>query len=68
MHVLKVKLFDAHRRCPKDPPDASSLEEKMNAFMATLPMTAIADIETHRQWVGSNMKYYGRVVYQGDAH
>lgn len=64
MPTYKIKLFNARRRCPKVPPDGSSLEEQMNTFMASMPMSAIADIKTTEQWIDSSMKYYGRIVYQ----
>lgn len=36
----------------------------MNAFLATLPMSAVADVSVSQLQIGTGVKYYGLVIYQ----
>jgi len=65
MAVLKTKFFRSETLSPKDPPDGTSLEELMNVFLASMPISSLADVTTevtHGQ--SAKLVYTGTVVFQ----
>ena len=66
MAIVKTKHFGSTIQQPKTPPDGTSLEEQMNAFLATLPLSMVMDVQVstvHGQ--SSPLHYIGLVIYQG---
>lgn len=66
MAVVVTRHFASTFNRPKAPPDGKSLEELMNAFLASLPLSAVMDVQTGAVLTdGSHVTYWGVVVYQG---
>ena len=67
MAVTKTKLFLADSMSPTTPPDGSSLEEKINTFLATLTPSNILDVQVSLNKggkYGENFMFAGSVLYK----
>ena len=68
MAIVKTKLFSAAIQQPLPTPDGSSLQELVNAFVATLATKDVLDILFETSAVGKyglNTSYTSEVVYLG---
>ena len=68
MAIVKTKLFSAAIQQPLPTPDGSSLQELVNAFVATLATKDVLDILFETSAVGKyglNTTYTAEVVYLG---
>lgn len=66
--VLKTKLFDAEHNTPSTPPDGTSLEEKVNVFLATLDQKNFLDASFNSELsgkYGTNQWHFATVIYKG---
>lgn len=64
--ITKVKEFQSSLGQPLATPDGTSIEELVNAFLATLPQTKIQDViraTTSTGKYGANVTYFATVVY-----
>lgn len=66
--VVKTKNFESTTLTPATPADGTSLEELLNAFLATLKATDVLDVlktSTSTGKYGMNTSHFGTVVYRG---
>lgn len=66
--IIKTKLFDSDRNTPATPPDGTSLEEKVNAFVATLDVKNFLDVTFNSELsgkYGTNQWHFAAVLYKG---
>ena len=64
---LVTRHFTSMVLRPKASPDGTSLEEQMNTFLATLPMSMVVDVYTHAPGATGGMftgPYLGMVIFQ----
>lgn len=66
--MIKTKTFESHLLSPLATPDGSSLEELVNAFLATLEPKHVLDVlkeSTSTGKYGLTTTHFGTVVYNG---
>lgn len=66
--AAKTKLFLADTMSPMTPPDGSSLEEKVNTFLATLAPANVLDVQVSLSKggrYGENFMFAASVLYKG---
>jgi hypothetical protein len=66
--ATKVKLFLAENLKPTTPPDAQSLEEQMNTFLATLTPANVLDVQvslSKNGKYGDSPMFAGSILYKG---
>lgn len=64
---LKIKEFQSSLQSPAVIPDGTSIEELVNAFLATLPPTKISDVvrvTTQTGKYGTSTTYFATIVYK----
>lgn len=65
--IPKTKLFLADTMSPAVTPDGTSLEEKVNAFLATVPTTNVLDVQVSLSKggkYGENYMFAASVLYK----